>query len=106
MDATELEDEVELDEPETSATEFALLDVILRPKDIYKIKDGLYEILPYYSDEHDDDAKHTEELIAMLDSALEYAGLPLEVEEYDSSSLHPEETSWKRLGIFDTKEQN
>jgi predicted nucleotidyltransferase component of viral defense system len=99
-------EEVELDEPESSSIDFALLDIILRPKDIYKLIDALYEITPYYVDEQDEDVQHTEELIAMFNSALEHAGLPLEVEEYESPSLHPEETSWKQLGIFSTEEQN
>lgn len=85
-----------------------LMDLMLRPKDIYLIIDALYNLCPIYlvEDGVDPTTDHAEELIKVLESELEQAGLPLEVEEYESPSLHPEETGWKQLGIFDKNEQD
>lgn len=94
--------------PSSNNEPFELMDITLRPKDIYLVLDALYNLCPIYLPEDgvDPTVDHAEELIKVLESELEQAGLPTEVEEYDNPSLHPEETGWKQLGIFATEEQN
>jgi hypothetical protein len=94
--------------PSSRAETFELLDITLRPKDIYLVLDALYNLCPIYLPEDgvDPTVDHAEELIKVLESELEQAGLPTEVEDYTSPSLHPEEISWKQLGIFNNNEQD
>jgi hypothetical protein len=103
----EIKDAIER-HPSSRAETFELMDITLRPKDIYLVLDALYNLCPIYlpDDGVDPTVDHAEELIKVLESELEQAGLPTEVEEYENPSLHPEEVSWKQLGIFDNNEQD
>ena len=86
---------------------FELVDLQLRPTDIYLVIDALYDASPVYTtdDENDVITDDIDIVISVLESTLEQAGLPLTREEYESPSLMPEETGWKQLGIFGTEEQ-